>query len=836
MSDVAIANALRIARRYANGGAVNTDPSPAQKEAGNYKKKHIIFQGIPITIENPKGTIRSGLDHNGKPWSSRMTEDYGYIKRTEGHDGDQVDCFVGPNRRSNRVWVVDQLHHHAKRFDEHKCLLGFNTEKQAVGAYRKSYGKAYDIHHAMGAVTEMSVDAFKEWLKGGGGKKPISPDVPKYQSGGAVDEQRNIVFDPEFVGRTQIAKTPNVRVMEGHQEFEQGYAPSGRSPWNTDYPYRPILNMRGQELHALKIQTGGAVDDSPIEDVPGVGPVPTETYPELAKIPVGLAKEQAEFIAQPRERMEAQVPQMPETGEWTEEQEYLRRAGIAQQAEKEAEFGRQAALTTLGTGAFGAPTGALGVAGGRPPPAKLGPDAVHHWSQAIADALTTKHGDNIDAIESSLNSLRDATSDRAATAIYAKLPEDVQFHLAMREMHPHLRGEGPEPGTVPQPAAPAFREIINPEEAKDWLREHGHDPEDWGYSDPESYVEEANRLKRQEMGLTPPPAPPPVPTPARRTITPEGPPSTEPTAAMGRDDVDQFFGQLSPHEIDHLPPEYVMAIRDKLSGMPDASDYKAQSPQLWNALYQRVDEIEGRTSWDIGSTRPARSTYAEKYSEHIAPHFPDQEEFLHNYFGGMYTPGEMETQWSHDGFYFDGILRNTDGTRIGTITRSFNPESKSAYHGYLKVDEGVRGTGLVPTMLKNQIDLYQKLGIEKVKMLANIDVGAYAWARYGWLPSPMEWNILRNRFEAQFNAGYVALDPKSNWGRSQLLDVLHNPDPRAMWDLSDLNDVDLRSGEKVGKAFLLHRSWGGTLNLKDPATVRRFYDYVAIRAKKKQQP
>lgn len=816
--------AMRVARRYANGGAVN--PSQAQKEAGNYKKKHINFQGIPITIENPKGTIRSGIDHTGKPWSARMTEDYGYIKRTVGHDGDQVDCFVGPNKRSNRVWVVDQLHHHAQRFDEHKCLLGFNTEKQAIGAYRKSYGRLYDINHAMGGVTEMSVDAFKEWLKGGGGKKPISPDVPKYQAGGAVnDEQHNIVFDPEFVGRTQVAKTPNVRVMEGHQEFEQGYAPSGRSPWNTDYPYRPILNMRGQELHALKIQEGGAVDNAPVEDVPGVGPVPTD-MPELS-VP---------------EPIRAAAQAYSETPSWLEQAtQEAQRSGEAYQREGVKGMFADTGQAQELAGGFGGTT--IGKATGI---TKTAHEAVHHWSQAIADALTTKHGNDVDAIESSLNSLRDATSDRAATAIYAKLPEDIQFHLAMREMHPHLRGEGPEPGTVPQPAAPAFREITHPGEARDWLRENatGHRV-NWDERDPQYYIELANKMKREQMGLVAPPAPPPVPTPARRTTTPEAPSDETLSArsrtisAMDRDDVDQFFNQISPDQVDSFPPEDVMGLRDKLSIMPDANEYKAQYPSLWNALYQRVDELEGRASWAEPTSRDVHATFSDKYAEHIAPHFPDQEKFLDSYFGGMYKPetGEMDSRWSrYDGFYFDGILRNTDGTRIGTITRSFNPESKTAYHGYLRVDEGVRRTGLVPTMLKNQIDLYQKLGIEKVKLSANIDVGAYAWAKYGWLPSAMEWGMLRSRFEAQLNAGYVALDPTSNWGRHQLLDILHNPDPRAIWDLSDINHLDTRSGEKIGKALLLHKSWGGTLDLKDEATVRRFYDYVATKAKKKQHP
>src|SRR5512143_2908065 len=183
---MSISAALTLAKKYSNGGAVDMNPSPAQREAGNYKKRHIEFQGIPITIENPKGTIRSGTNSNGKKWANRMAADYGYIKRTEGKDGDQVDAFVGPNKRSNKVFVIDQLHHSIVRFDEHKCLLGFNTEKQALTAYHSSYGRKYGAHHTVGAVTEMSIDAFKEWLKGGGGKKPISPEVPKYKRGGAA--------------------------------------------------------------------------------------------------------------------------------------------------------------------------------------------------------------------------------------------------------------------------------------------------------------------------------------------------------------------------------------------------------------------------------------------------------------------------------------------------------------------------------------------------------------------------------------------------------------------------------------------------------------------------
>lgn len=185
MSDTA--HAMSVVRKYAKGGRVDTNPSMAQRKAGNYKMGHIDFQGLPITIENPKGSIRKGIDHTGKRWSTKMLDDYGYIKGTNGHDGDHVDVFIGPHKKSDRVFVIDQIHNYDKeKFDEHKCMLGYKSKQQAFRIYKKSYGPSYGSRHEAAAITEISMDAFKEWLKGGGGKKPLAPDVPKYQEGGVV--------------------------------------------------------------------------------------------------------------------------------------------------------------------------------------------------------------------------------------------------------------------------------------------------------------------------------------------------------------------------------------------------------------------------------------------------------------------------------------------------------------------------------------------------------------------------------------------------------------------------------------------------------------------------
>lgn len=158
--------------RKAAGGSVNHDPSEAQKSAGNYAKRKLSFQGIPISIENALGSVRHGTDRNGKAWSCKLPADYGYIRGTEGADGDHVDAYIGPSGGSNLVVVVNQQHLDGG-FDEHKCLVGFDNEKAAIDCYCKAFsdGKGAD---RIKSVEVMSVPAFKNWLKTGRTTKPAN--------------------------------------------------------------------------------------------------------------------------------------------------------------------------------------------------------------------------------------------------------------------------------------------------------------------------------------------------------------------------------------------------------------------------------------------------------------------------------------------------------------------------------------------------------------------------------------------------------------------------------------------------------------------------------------
>lgn len=151
---------------------VNTEPTEAQKEAGNYKKGHIKVDGYDISIENPKGSVREKKDANGKVlWRTPMHYDYGYIKNTEGTDGDHIDVYLSDNPTEGNVYVVDQVNQSDGSFDEHKVMYGFPSMEAARDAYKSQYEDGWKV----GTITEVSREDFKKWVESSKRKtKPFS--------------------------------------------------------------------------------------------------------------------------------------------------------------------------------------------------------------------------------------------------------------------------------------------------------------------------------------------------------------------------------------------------------------------------------------------------------------------------------------------------------------------------------------------------------------------------------------------------------------------------------------------------------------------------------------
>ena len=143
-----------------------TEPTEAQKKAGNYKKGHLSFGGYDYTVETPKGVTRSGKDEQGKPWSVTMHDTYGYILGKIGVDGDHIDMFINDaadlDTFDGNVYVVDQVNPETGEFDEHKVMYVYPSEEAATEAYLANYSKGWK---GLGKVTSVPKATFDKWLE-----------------------------------------------------------------------------------------------------------------------------------------------------------------------------------------------------------------------------------------------------------------------------------------------------------------------------------------------------------------------------------------------------------------------------------------------------------------------------------------------------------------------------------------------------------------------------------------------------------------------------------------------------------------------------------------------
>lgn len=189
---------------------VNTEPTPAQAEAGNYKKGHVTIGEFDITIENPAGSVRKGVDADGKEWSNTMANTYGYIKGTEGVDGDHIDVFLHSDMdqwNGRKVFVVDQTNRDGS-FDEHKVMLGFNDKDEAMTAYLANYDKTWADTHPGLRISETNIEDFNKWVQSSHRKtKPFAD----YTTVSKVVDEVPVKTEPE------LPTQPEANIGEGYK-------------------------------------------------------------------------------------------------------------------------------------------------------------------------------------------------------------------------------------------------------------------------------------------------------------------------------------------------------------------------------------------------------------------------------------------------------------------------------------------------------------------------------------------------------------------------------------------------------------------------------------------
>lgn len=237
---------------------VNQNPSEAQKEAGNYKKGHLKLDGYDVTIENPKGSVRSGKDANGNEWSVTMNNDYGYIRGTEGVDGDHIDVFLSDNPELGDVFVIDQVNPDGT-FDEHKVMYGFKSALAAKRAYMANYSKDWT---GLGNITRVSKEEFKKWVNSSRRKtkpfaeyKNVKGETQKEEDGirpdeGVLDYAKRVA---EREQKKEYGSQNKVVSTERYEELRKRL----RSKLNNlNAGYDPELLQIGAEMAAYHVEAG----------------------------------------------------------------------------------------------------------------------------------------------------------------------------------------------------------------------------------------------------------------------------------------------------------------------------------------------------------------------------------------------------------------------------------------------------------------------------------------------------------------------------------------------------------------------------------------------------
>lgn len=223
-----------------------TEPTEAQKKAGNYKKGHLSFGGYDYTVETPKGVTRSGKDEQGKPWSVTMHDTYGYILGKIGVDGDHIDMFINDaadlDTFDGNVYVVDQVNPETGEFDEHKVMYGYPSEEAATEAYLANYSKGWK---GLGKVTSVTKATFDKWLESSDRKTKPFADYAMIKKGSHQD----FISDMEYTYENDVHPSekdkPKMqkfaeRLLDFHQDRED----------KPEYGYTMLSsNINGDKLY-----------------------------------------------------------------------------------------------------------------------------------------------------------------------------------------------------------------------------------------------------------------------------------------------------------------------------------------------------------------------------------------------------------------------------------------------------------------------------------------------------------------------------------------------------------------------------------------------------------
>jgi hypothetical protein len=158
------------------------------------------------------------------------------------------------------------------------------------------------------------------------------------------------------------------------------------------------------------------------------------------------------------------------------------------------------------------------------------------------------------------------------------------------------------------------------------------------------------------------------------------------------------------------------------------------------------------------------------------------------------------------------------------------------FHDKFEVPKSAQGHDLAKQVIEDSLKQYRALGVQRIDTYANLEMGGYAWAKFGFKasnPGKMASRLHAMLTTPQQKEIADRLPVVNDRERADLLGIIdrHKNDPKLPWHVAAAVTAD---GRQVGKSLLTTTvGWDGTLDLHDTEAVSRMERYIAQRKPRK---
>lgn len=167
---------------------------------------------------------------------------------------------------------------------------------------------------------------------------------------------------------------------------------------------------------------------------------------------------------------------------------------------------------------------------------------------------------------------------------------------------------------------------------------------------------------------------------------------------------------------------------------------------------------------------------------------------------------------------YDGEYIDSKGNKQNPyLSRMFRMEDdkKVVYHDVFNLPSELQSKGLSKSVFRELFKSYESMGIDRIEVLANMDVGGYCWGRYGFSAKTSE---IKDLVQRRFSEGVIIQNDFED-----VSEILKMSGPNIR-----MNEI---ANLKCGKALLLSNKvkWRGFIDLHDKHQMYYLHDYIGLR-------